>query len=188
MTDRPVIMSAPMVRALLDGRKTQTRRLAWAGGPKVDGGLVLIREARKMIWQSVRPGHRLWVRELHPYTESASRRTRRASRITLDVTAVRIERLQDITETDAKAEGATAKPCPRQYDKAQIGWSMDWPATEPDRGWNDVCLGNPRMAFANYWIKLHGLFAWQNNPEVVVLTFTVRLANIDATLPPPPPR
>ena len=172
MTDRPIIFSAPMVRALLDGRKTQTRRLASA-----------------FAWQRVQPGDRLWVREAFntfgggdpgvlvwaadwrenakargldniPETEPKWRPSihmpRSASRLTLTVTDVRRQRLQDITRGDAKAEGV-----PRLHPIAD-----DDPSTPID-------------AFGDLWDALHGEGAWDANPEVIALTFTVERRKID---------
>jgi len=139
--DRPIIFSAPMVRALLAGRKTQTRRVI-KPQPQC--------EKPELITRGIRfaKGDRLWVREsfnpevyeldggdmptegpkllyradgypyngwIDPDTDErhdecpwtpATHMPRWASRLTLDVTDVRVERLQDITETDAEAEGA----------------------------------------------------------------------------------
>jgi hypothetical protein len=166
MTDRPILFSAPMIRALLDGRKTQTRRIIkpqpfidkmgnfctpreqgghWNWGQQFDGRPCV----RNFVDQQIRMkrGDRLWAKETwrpHSlgetswdidvvYAADSARRTindgdfgdndwtwpkaadrgnvsslfmpRWASRITLIVTDVRVERLQDISETDAVAEG-----------------------------------------------------------------------------------
>lgn len=109
MPDMPILFSDAMIRALLEGRKTQTRRLTSSPLAKAQ------------------PGDRLWVREawqrhgshvLYRADDAAGHITspwrpsihmpRSASRLTLLVTSVRRQRLHDITEEDALAEGVTA--------------------------------------------------------------------------------
>lgn len=172
MTDHPIIFSAPMVRALLDGRKTQTRRLATSPLAKIA------------------PGDRLWVREnfqLLSFGDYAVTRAqpcdfryaatdrladadrdvrgypwrpsihmpRWASRITLTVEAVHAQQLQEISEADAIAEG-----CPCQTPEELAGMEA--------RGW-----------FCDLWESLHGVDAWAANPAVVAITFSVHRGNID---------
>lgn len=92
-----------------------------------------------------------------------------ASRLTLTVTEVRVQRLQEMTEGDALAEGV--------YRDARRHPSLPWRASPDLPGWTE-----PRGAFASLWNSLHGPDAWAANPEVVALTFTVEQRNIDAVL------
>lgn len=249
MTDRPIIFSGSMVRALLEGKKTQTRRKlqpqppfsggnasgvtsfgGWAIYPDSLGGL------GGVYGRTYARGDRLWVREAwrtpsnfdarppaalikscrvagrgRPWcpiqfeADSAKidhnvwrfydpGRLRHAlhlprvySRITLVVTDVRVQRLQDISDADAEAEGATSRPRCHGFRSRHDGWSMDWSrvgqlSRRPlgrilhER---DVSLGSARMAFANYWNFLHGPNAWDENPWVVAITFDVHRRNID---------
>ena len=90
-----------------------------------------------------------------------------ASRITLEVTDVRVQRLQDISEEDARAEGA------RRFDDipdvSPYGtgprWSMESPTSTAQ------CLGSPQMAFANLWNRINGEGAWDANPWVWAISF-----------------
>lgn len=193
MTDRPIIFSGPMICALLEGRKTMTRRLAWGlhrpskaemEDAAAKGFVGIVRRPAPTIWQRVKPGDRLWVRETwKPHSiygstlprnvpensrifycadggsfpsntpwRSPIHMLRWASRLTLVVTATKIERLQSIGASDAMAEGV-----------CEVG---------------EVC--RPVGAFAVLWNELHGSESWAANPEVVVLTFTVNKQNIDA--------
>lgn len=100
---------------------------------------------------------------------------RTVSRLTLIVTAVKIERLQDISEADAEAEGCP--PCPRCND---VGWIN----SGPDGGWQcdeRGCGDAHSEQFRRLWSSLHGADSWNANPEVVALTFRVIKSNIDAT-------
>ncbi len=126
--EKPILFSGPMVRAILEGRKTMTRRLM---KPKlssvinVDGSKGVLPD-NMISLAPYQPGDLLWVRETHFITENenvaykedpACFRSyepkwkpsifmpRWASRITLEVTGVKVERLQEISEEDAKAEG-----------------------------------------------------------------------------------
>ena len=219
MAEHPIIFSGPMVRALLDGRKTMTRRLAWRSetdhkrmtfvcdGERPDplsrpaeragiqwGGRYYLRPTP---WQKVLPGDTLWVREswAHDGPDLATVRAARedalsggisygpyyrateiapgtlkwrpsihmprwASRINLTVTAVRVEKLQDITEEDARAEGVLYVPGHGDITLAEL---------HADPGYsNYLCC---RMGFEALWNSLHGPGAWDANPSVVVLSF-----------------
>jgi hypothetical protein len=184
MTDRPIIFSAPMIRALLEGRKTQTRRflkpqpipaLCWdvpEGKYPSPGG-----------WSRIpyTPGDRLWVREGWANDEgvgvqyragphiaddavgvrwrSPIHMPRKASRLTLTVKWVQIQRLQDISETDAIAEGVdavTIDGVPRQAAMLR------------------------RADFAAIWNIIYGPATWDANPWVCAVTFDVHRGNIDS--------
>lgn len=182
MTDRPIIFSAPMIAALLAGRKSQTRRLAWST-PHHPGAC----GPRATVWQRVQPGDRLYVRESFSYDrldvdhdgtlppwywadgnpedgdwtkpKPSIHCPRWASRLTLTVTEVRRQRLQEITEEDARAEGV---------DPSRAGQDASGP------------IKTYRTGFVRIWGELHGADSWLADPEVVALTFTVARRNIDA--------
>ena len=207
MTDRPIIFSAPMVRALLDGRKTQTRRvlgktggrvnifnaeIAWADSYVMDPGNAEWR-AR---YTPYAPGDRLYVREA---IDKASDRDgvfyradyeaqhgdatglgwrpsihmpRWASRLTLTVTEVRVQRLQEISAGDSIAEGVECETCTAMGQSACHG-----------RGCfarSFACRTASSIdAYRTLWNSLHGPDAWDANPWVVALTFNVKRGNID---------
>ncbi len=218
--DRPIIFKDEMVRAILEGRKTQTRRVM---KPQPEAGLeftpfapfgVVNGKGDRLICRHGKPGDRLWVRETwcpvddteldgerwvdfratpryalsHPAgwdndpdnPEALKWRPsihmpRWASRITLEITDVRVERLQDISEEDAKAEGAQYFPnLPGMSPWGQDNrWSMEQPESV------EQCLGTARYAFANYFCKLagdastgiHDPRPWDSNPWVWVIEF-----------------
>jgi hypothetical protein len=82
-----------------------------------------------------------------------------ASRLTLTVTATKIERLQQISEADARAEGFQVRPQISKDPEVHRDAARDW--------------------FEDLWISLHGLESWRLNPEVVCLSFEVHKVNID---------
>ena len=160
MTERPILFSAPMVRAILDRTKTQTRRVVKL---KPDYMETFLRLPNKVACCPYgQPGGRLWVRETFEDCESALHSCvlyradggtpgtkwtpsihmpRWASRITLEITGVRVERLQDISEEDAISEG-TPFPC---------------------GGW----VGG----YQKLWESIHGPGSWDLNPWVWVVEF-----------------
>jgi len=211
MTDRPMIFSPEMVRALGDGRKTQTRRML-KPQPPVGHQLVGIyapapgltavfnpvgRDNRFDADQDVTVrlpsiSKRIWVKEavavwqgkhadivyradatdenwddlMHDANDGApwavySRMymPKRFSRFTLVVTDVRVQRVQDITEADARAEGAW----PVLLDPNEMGLAGD---------------GSYRDGFRDLWNRIHGTGAWDRNDWVAALTFDVHRRNI----------
>lgn len=214
MKDYPIIFSAPMVRALMDGRKTMTRRLAWREPSEefleyvsaVSGGIPSRISGKPTIWQKVKPGDQLWVREtcsavethdgfdgvryeadqvwrvIDNTSEAADKwidlfnyRNRRgatvppihmprwASRLTLVVTATKMERLQEITPEDAEAEGVFRHIAECSLDKV----------FRDQRGPQAITY------FRELWERLHGPGSWEANPEVVAISFKPHICNID---------
>jgi hypothetical protein len=184
MKERPILFSAPMVRALLAGTKVQTRRVV---KPRKDRDIgcdlaphELAGEVNGGEYRNAycAPGDRLWVRETwaehsaggfmyaaswsahaligHPKWRPSIHMPRAASRITLEVTDVRVERLQDISEADALAEGIDMQPRLAGYSKdAGCKW-------EP---------ANPIEVFCNLWESIKGPGSWDANPWVWVVEF-----------------
>lgn len=214
MPDRPIIFSAPMVRALLDGRKTQTRRLlrpknhnthlqcdpygAWwwwtpqTGAPHVaqpvpyaHGDRLYVREAIDKASDSDGVFYRADYDAGNPEGSAglgwrpSIHMPRWASRLTLTVTEVRVQRLQEITEADAVAEGVTR--CAWAEDFAGDG-RIEWHVPEVSPG-EYPGLTNPHPTpigpFSELWERLHGPAAWDANPWVVAVSFTVQRGNID---------
>lgn len=211
MRERPILFSAPMVRALLDGTKTQTRRVC---KPAEAAGLSFVVEVpdpleRGQVYngshfgdeeggvQFASPyggvGDRLWVREairlvpdqepddgtgrvLSAYGADGSltvadawpwKRSylppmhcpRGLSRIDLEITGVRVERLQDISEADAQAEGTPCYVCGRSMD----GLGED----------DCHCFHAKAKAsdYRNLWEAINGPGSWDANPWVWVVEF-----------------
>lgn len=219
MAERPMLMSAPMVRALLAGTKTQTRRVVkpprsrpafvlldhgngWWPYQSDDGESELCDDGMEHPYTCPygKPGDRLWVREAFsgPHCMDATdecvavqpskwgegsriwywadgnpthgdwtrsrpsiHMPRWASRILLEVTAVRVERLQEISEADAKAEGAECLFSPT--------------CSAADRELLDIPLMEDASPFRNgyalLWESINGAGSWKANPWVWVVEF-----------------
>lgn len=238
--DRPIIFSGDMVRAIIDDRKTQTRRVvkpqpeeSWTDvyGPR-DGELTIVpyhENGPRSTWQTCWddqgrcwmlwtdgsgqrmyvpncpygvPGDRMWVRETwgeiswhevgqytygdgpkpnrnevvyragpHPFDSDTPHgwtnecrwrpsihMPRRVSRIALEITNVRVERVQEISEEDARSEGAWAEGVPSGRSTSE-GDSEE--------------VGSHRAGFAQLWNSINAKrgFGWQENPWVWVIEF-----------------
>lgn len=165
--ERPILFSGEMVRAILDGRKTQTRRvvkgiaLDWLAPDMFTPRFVASPE--NDLCQYGKVGDRLWVREtFQPYGDGYAYRAtpaipenhnwkpsifmpRAASRITLEITNVRVERLNEISDKDAEAEGVEA-----------------WSNSGNSPAWKFQCL----------WDRINGKkYPWSSNPWVWVIEF-----------------
>lgn len=183
--EKPILFSGPMVRAILEGRKTQTRRIAKEVATLQPG-----HKWRECLCMEIDPsdtpcvtcacrfdarweaGDRLWVREtfaLHPEDGSTIYRCdrggdyqgaaqgyfkwkpsifmpRAASRITLEITRVRVERLQEISEEDAREEGVP--------------------------GYSDGSPMDYRWGFQMLWDSINGkTHPWESNPYVWCISF-----------------
>ncbi|CAB3899732.1 hypothetical protein [Achromobacter deleyi] len=220
MRERPILFSAPMVRAILDGAKTQTRRVVkhvdpdgvvWKSAARLSGVHNLEGKFPEsaMEWCPYgQPGDHLWVRESthrrpmrhlltgEPLAEKYdggaysadgadvltpegfdlswwySRKScpsihmpRFACRLVLEVTGVRVERLQGISYEDALAEGAFD---PRMFMGDEWSDADGESADELARR-----LQWPQRAFRELWCSINGASAWDTNPWVWVVEFRV---------------
>lgn len=243
MKERPILFSAPMVRAILEGRKTMTRRVI---KPYRNHPIVNLAEAEPSLGYSGRvndpeswgyeflddgapaplsawpelcpygqPGDLLWVRETHSlhqthgqhrgddkrwgpwgglptkvspdgtqiacYREGFDRcdggrwrpsihMPRWASRITLEVTGVRVERLQDITPAQILAEGVRIPATPEGRALIDISTKHGPAAFLPklsDASPDDLL----RAHWAALWVQINGIDSWNANPWVWVVEF-----------------
>lgn len=190
MKERPILFSAPMVRAILDGSKTQTRRVmrhqptaqpvlcqnvtckgrpSWVSALYIQGASI---GSRMELCPYGEVEDRLWVRESfcpdwashgpiykadwgsaidagyprEPRWKPSTHMPRWASRITLEVTDIRVERLQDITNNDAIEEGT---PDLRTLEN---NWDMV-------------------RCYQELWGSINGSELWIANPWVWVVSF-----------------
>ena len=199
MKERPILFSAPMVRAILSGTKTQTRRAV------KDRHIDAAPPACFFQWLRERctygqPGDRLWVREafMHEpadYCWEASvsipcrpaetvyradhdgdtrgagwkpsiHMPRALSRITLEITGVRVERLQDISDTDCIAEGIER---PEDMSKEAVEAMDVWPIGAERECFN--ALNQPVHQYRRLWERINGPVSWAANPWVWVIEF-----------------
>jgi hypothetical protein len=225
--ERPILFSPPMIKAILENRKTQTRRIikpqppngcavgfsAFSGKDRVEfrrypshklGG-----HQSFVKCPYGQPGDRLWVREtwgtgtrpdphdgwhdgleyradqigldehddlpLHIVSEEhdltgykkgwhpSIHMPRWASRITLEITQIRVERLQQISEADAVAEGVE---CPRVGQKCNGQIQCGDTSREPQ---DCVCADGYIVLYKLLWERINGRGSWEKNPWVWVL-------------------
>jgi hypothetical protein len=192
-----------MIRALLDGRKVQTRRVLKPPKPFAEGDDISVQVATGTIVPKIVAGDRLWVKETWRIDDYDDRETiyvadvpadviretkgiiksrpsifmpRTRSRLTLIVTDVRVQRLQDISEEDAEAEGLWY--CP-EGDGA--GFWFSGPEMTEKHVWGEGSV----ECYARLWDHINGKGAWDANPWVAAYTFEVHKCNIDAMEPQP---
>lgn len=203
MKERPILFSAPMVRAILEGRKTQTRRVIKPQPmPALPSTPTPIDEVKKILGKMVKSGRpyiategkatghalpgspygksgdRLWVRETfntdwaddgpiyradggsaieagysrEPRWKPSIFMPRKYSRITLEITGMRVERLQDISEDDARMEGG---PNVLGFVEGKKVYGHE----------------NYRAWFKSLWESINGAESWAENPWVWVVEF-----------------
>lgn len=207
MKVRPIIFQPEMVRALLAGRKTQTRRLRYSRRKLKGSGNAEVFLNTISPLARVEVGDVLYVRETHaprdgrdgkpdlnpryvkfradnnektpsdpmdwhhwPDRWTPAIHMRRAfSRLTLAVTEVRFESVQNISDEDAIAEGIV---------RGSDGY---W-------GWGEPCTDEsnaapePAEAYELLWREINGDASWNEDPEVVVIGFEVHRQNVDEFL------
>ena len=163
-----MLFKTPMVRAILDESKTMTRRLKFHGSI---GDLIWVKET--FAPRAMTPPNWIYRADFNPPStvikwKSSMFMPRRASRITLEVTALRQERLHDITEADAIKEGIEKMAWPD--DPSYVAWKnyMFKPNTP-----SHVIIGyqSPVASFQSLWISINGLDSWILNPLVTVISF-----------------
>lgn len=199
MKEHPILFSAPMVRALLDGTKTQTRRIVKRQPQHESTPMAYLRPEGLYKWvldtgmgdgttsdsfscPYGQPGDRLWVRETFQQCPECGRLNYKSSsptnchgcdmhlgrwypsihiqriwsRITLEIISVRVERLQDISEVDAKAEGCN-----------QIGIETG----QVLESGTPIVIGSYAADYCDLWESINGKGSWDANPWVWVIEF-----------------
>lgn len=201
---KPILFSTPMVQAIMNGTKTQTRRAVkfpddYDGKRVWDNGSLGLKysagDITQRLYPNFYPGDVMWVREtwqhtkvlnLHPTDENYGYVYRaegqpwedyegwrwkpsifmpkEACRNFLEVKSMRAERLQDISEADAMAEGISL-----DYDRPYNGWY--------DYIKKRYCLESSIESFKTLWVSINGVESWEANPWVWVYGFERGLDN-----------
>lgn len=216
-SEKPILFSGPMVRAILAGRKTQTRRVIdqdWLLRQQELAGIITNASDRANGWRQLvpfcpygKPGCRLWVKETcwifgqwhkNGWTKTGRQKwrfeavgrdvrfdeqaklpreqlgyhkrpsifmPRWASRITLEVTDVRVQQVQEINAADCLAEGIPGllSPTPEQNRKA-----AKWAG-----GFDAGACQLARVFYSELWDSINAKrgYGWEKNPWVWVVTF-----------------
>ena len=201
MNIKPMIFNTEMVRALLDGRKVQTRRpikpapemvtdrsiATWEGDP---AALMRLLEQAGRKCPYGQPGDLIYVRETFSETDIRTaykadsddgihcivkrwapsiQMPRWASRLTLKVTGVRVERVASITLQDAMAEGI----------EKQEG-TAHWKQYDPQGAWR--YWESAVQSFRTLWCSIYGDESWSRNDWAWVIDFEVIRQNVDEYL------
>ena len=183
--ERPILFSTPMVKAILAGKKTMTRRvikpktldkfinLIWNPNENLNlspwkvGDVLWVRET----WNGIRLGNgpEYWYRADEPEDADTGVLRERwrpsifmpraAARLFLKVTSIRVERLQEITEEDAIAEG--------------VLWNRARKINELEKS-NNI-IDNAKALFMRLWDAINAKrgYGWDVNPYVWVISFEV---------------
>jgi hypothetical protein len=181
--ERPILFSTPMVKAILEGRKTVTRRvvkgrpLEWLQPCMFTPEFVADQGNNNCPYGQ--PGDILWVRETfsqvaedrfiykvdgdkHPLDwpwKPSIHMPRAACRLRLEILSITVEKLQDISEEDAIREGIEPQPAfeniPQWKDYTNNGCTTGWPC----------------VSFASLWQSINGKESWDANPFCWVINF-----------------
>ena len=234
--ERPILFSAPMVRAILEGQKTMTRRVAKPQPKMVTGSGKRVYESAdfKKSWEDIsgtgegsgysdcpygKPGDRLvvketsyaygrWIKQFsatknrdewffqdmttlegkaYKYADSPPENVEQkrvenavgwhkrpslfmpyyASRITLEITDVRVERLRDISEADAIAEGVESWVEDRMKSRP-THYKIYYQTNPKDP---DFYSSTAKVSFETLWQSINGPESWEQNPFVWVIEF-----------------
>lgn len=207
MKIRPILFSTPMVQAILEGTKNQTRRIvknnnslyaskfseldfndAFVEGFNLSDKCLkakhLLNDTRQLILSKIETGDIFWVRETwqysddleHPYLYKQKElgewlpeyfkrmkwkpsifMPKEACRNFLEVTNVRVEKLNDITEEDAKSEGIKVYKLEEEYHDYN--------------GSGCGCYATAKGSFFSLWNSINGKNSWKANPWVWVYDF-----------------
>lgn len=213
--ETPILFSTPMVQAILNGTKTQTRRVLkpqphmlniFTDEPILQDGTVIkcpygkvgdllyVRETfyalghwkkngltktGKQKWKFIDSG-KVWFYEDHKpatirknsyrklgfYKRNSLFMPKAAARLWLQITGIRVERLQAITETDAKAEGIEIGYRQQQHSHTEL-------ITYKDYETNQQAFITAGASFKSLWRSINGPDSWAANPYVWVIEFKV---------------
>ena len=175
--ERPIVFSGPMVRAILEGKKTQTRRIIKPQPVWLRASLPFSEFASEVQKQcKFKPGDHLWVLEkfatMHGGVYYAADKNPKQAvcfwrpsihlprvlcRIVCEIESVRFERVQEITNADCVAEGIEP-----------LGPEL---ATRIQAGKFENRYSTVRQLYSEIWENLHGAGSWVANPWVWVVNF-----------------